>query len=178
MTDETTATTDESAPNTSDEALPWDPDTDPDGYTLDDVSAKDLFLDILLDFSHGSSDEHTGGRLGLTVISGGTVVSGIAISRAEWVSIIVDLYKQPGTAGTAPHVEKLFNSVQDGVEAQAKSREGAGLPARARGFLHMKDARLGVGNVTTQVPLWRGNLADITGWSLGAWNPPESLAAD
>jgi hypothetical protein len=37
----------------------------------------------------------------------------------------------------------------------------------------MKDARilLGGGDEYVQVPLWRGALADITGWSLGSWNP-------
>lgn len=175
MTDETTNPTDKSetaAPT------PWDPESDPDGYTREDVSPKDWYLDTVLDFVHGFNDEHPGGIVGLTVTSGGVVVSGLAISRAEWMAGVVDQYKQAGADQTAIYIEKVFNQAHDTVVERAKDRDEAGLPSRARGFLHMKEVRLGAGDTYTQVPLWRGALADITGWSLGSWNPKQELSQD
>lgn len=179
MTDVNTTTTDEEATaiEAGESAKPWDPDADPDSYTRDEITPKDWYLETVLDFSHGFNDEHMDGIVGLTVIAGGAVVSGISISRAAWIAGMVDLYTQ-ANVNTAPHIEKLFNFAHDTVAERAKSREEADLPTRARGFLHMKDARIGVGDTYTQVPLWRGALADITGWSLGSWNPKQNPAAD
>jgi hypothetical protein len=84
---------------------------------------------------------------------------------------VVDQYRQAGADETAVYIEKVFNHAHDLVIERAKGRGEADLPSRARRFLHMKDVRLGTGDVWTQVPLWRGALADITGWSLGSWNP-------
>ena len=156
----------------------WDPETDPDGYTYDDISPKDWYLDTVLNFVHGFNDEHPGGIVGLTVTSNGAVVSGLAISRAEWLAGVVDQYKQAGAEDTATYIEKVFKQTHDAVIGRAKGRDEADLPSRARGFLHMKDARIGAGDTYTQVPLWRGALADITGWSLGSWNPKQNRDED
>lgn len=172
MTDESTTT------NTEASEKSWEPETDPDGYTRDDISPKDWYLDTVLNFVHGFNDEHPGGIVGLTVTSNGVVVSGLAISRAEWMAGIVNQYKEAGADETAIYIEKVFNQAHDMVIERAKERDDADLPSRARGFLHMKDVRLGTGDVWTQVPLWRGALADITGWSLGSWNPKQTPATD
>jgi hypothetical protein len=160
-------------PDSEEPMKPWDPETDPDGYTRDDITSKDWYLDTVLNFVHGFNDEHPGGVVGLTVASNGVVVSGLAISRAEWMAAVVDQYKQAGADETAASIEKVFKQAHDMVVEGAKDRDKADLPSRARGFLHMKDARLGAGDTFTQVPLWRGDLADITGWSLGSWNPKQ-----
>lgn len=101
-------------------------------------------------------------------------MSGLAIGRDEWIKRMVDLYRGSGAPDTAGYIEELFNKVQNITVERAKERRDADLPTRARGFLHMKDVQIGTGTVTTQVPLWRGSLADITGWSLGSWNPKQS----
>lgn len=166
-----TADTNESnsAPETSTDE--WDPATDPDGYTIDEIAPKDWYLDTVLNFVHGFNDEHLEGIVGLTVISSGVVVSGLAISRAEWMAGVVDQYKQAGADDTAVYIDKVFQRTHNMVLERAKERGDADLPSRARGFLHMKDVRLGAGETYTQVPLWRGSLSDITGWSMGSWNP-------
>lgn len=156
------------------ESASWDPETDPDGYTYDDIRPKDWYLDTVLNFAHGSDDEGEGGMVGLTVTSGGALVSGLAISRDEWIKRTVDLYRSSGAPDTARYIEELFNKVQNITVDRAKERRDADLPTRVRGFLHMKDVQIGTGTVTTQVPLWRCSLADITGWSLGSWNPKQS----
>lgn len=176
--EEATLTDETPTPESEPEREQWTPENDPDGYTLDDISPKDWYLDTVLDFVHGFNDEHPGGIVGLTVTSNGVVVSGLAISRAEWIAGVVDQYKEAGADQTATYIDKLFRQAQDSVIERAKHRDEADLPSRARGFLHLKDARLGAGETYTQVPLWRGALTDITGWSLGSWNPKQTPAAD
>ena len=156
------------------EPAPWDPETDPDGYTYDDIRPKDWYLDTVLNFVHGFNDEHPGGIVGLTVTSNGAVVSGLAISRTEWMAGVVAQYNEAGADETAIYIEKVFNQAHDTVVGRAKERDEADLPSRARGFLHMKGVQIGTGTATTTVPLWRGSLADITGWSLGSWNPKQA----
>lgn len=153
----------------------WGPETDPDGYTLDDIRLKDWYLDTVLSFAHGLDDENSDGALPLTVTSNGVVVSGFAISRSAWMVGVADQYKQAGAAEIATYVEKMFKEAHDDVVAQAKGRVEANLPSIPRRFLHMKDAQFVVGGTHTQVPLWRGALADITGWSLGSWNSKQDL---
>lgn len=154
----------------------WAPENDPDGYTFDDVQPKDFYLETVLNFVHGLSDEHQG-AVGLTVTSNGALVSGLAISRAEWIAGVVEQYKQAGAGETAHYIESLFSEHHGDIVAEKARRSDADLPTRARGYLHMKDARIGTGTSYTEVGLWRGNLVDITGWSLGSWNPQQSRGA-
>jgi hypothetical protein len=152
----------------------WDPNTDPDGYTWDDISPKDWYLDTVLNFVLGFSDEYEGGSVGLTVQSNGVTVSGMAISRTEWIAGIVGQYAQAGAEDTGKYIKQLFEQANAQAIDGDKERQKAELPTTARRFLHLKDARIGHGDQYTQVPLWRGKLSDITGWSLGSWNPPRA----
>lgn len=45
-------------------------------------------------------------------------------------------------------------------------REDAGLPIAARNFVHMRDAKLFTGGQEVPIPLWRGNLGDVSSWSM------------
>lgn len=53
--------TDESVtPEPDDEPAKWDPESDPDGYTWEDVRPKDFLLDVVLDFGVGDREEPGG----------------------------------------------------------------------------------------------------------------------
>ncbi len=161
MTDEFAASA------TDDKPEKWDPATDPDGYTREEVRPKDLLLDAVLDFTVGRREE-PGGSFSLTVLVGGQVVSGMAISRGEWIDAVSTQYEQSG--GTE-HLRKVFELVNDHIRTEEDRREAADLPTYARRFLHMRDVRIGTGDAWTQLPYWRGALEDVTGWSFGSWNP-------
>lgn len=172
--------TEDLTPQTPEESEPggkWDPDTDPDGYTMDDVQPKDWYLYTVLDFVIGLNDENEG-SVGLTVQSNGATVSGMAISRKEWIAGLVGQYAGAGAEETGKHIPMLFERAHEGVIESNKKRDDAGLPAGARRFLHMKDARIlfGGSNEYVQLPFWRGKLSDITGWGLGSWNPPREAS--
>lgn len=168
MTDET------AAPAADDKPAKWDPATDPDGYTRDEVRSKDLLLDVVLDFAIGRREE-PGGSFSLTATVGGQVVSGIAISRGEWMDGVASQYEQHG--GTE-HLRKVFDMVNDRTRTEEERREAADLPTRARRFLHMRDVRVGNGDTWTQLPYWRGALEDVSGWSFGSWNPSSTSSSE
>ncbi|MBT1667316.1 hypothetical protein [Curtobacterium flaccumfaciens] len=161
-------TDDNAVPTADEEPTKWDPSSDPDGYTRDEMRSKDLLLDAVLDFGVGRREE-PGGSFNLTVTLGGQMVSGRAISRGEWADAVATQYEQGG--GTE-YLRKVFDLVNEKIIAEQKRREGADLPIRGRRFLHMKDVRIGIGGKYTEMPYWRGALDDIVGWSLGSWNPP------
>lgn len=155
----------------------WSPETDPDGFTFKDLEPKDWYLDVLLDMTIGRKDDQAEGLIGLTVTSNGAIVSGVAISRTEWLATVLDQYEQNITAGNSSGgLREVFEfGHKDSLEL-ADRREKLEIPALARGFLHMKNARIVTGTNYLPVGLWRGALADITGWSLG-WIDPKSLGS-
>ncbi|AZS44060.1 hypothetical protein BWL13_01642 [Microbacterium oleivorans] len=170
MTDPTTE------PDASAPAVDWDPASDPDGLTWEDVQSRDAYLDFLLDLYFDTADQGRG-ALGLTLTVGGAVVSGIAISRAEWIERSVALLASPDTTPASEHLDQIWNRLHGRYVEVSKRRDDAGLPIRARRFVHMRDVRILNGH-STDVSLWRGALADVSGWTIGSWNPPGTLTSE
>lgn len=77
-------------------------------------------------------------------------------------------------AGGTEYLRKVFDTVNERTVKAMDRRRAADLPTRARQFVHMRDVRIGNGNVWTQVPYWRGALRDVSGWSLGSWKQSSS----
>jgi len=151
---------------TEDEPAKWDEASDPDGYTHEDVRSKDFLLDVVMKFAFGNKEE-PGVSFGLTLTLGGQVVSGMAITRGEWMDGVASQYEESG--GTE-YLRKIFTKVHEGIVADEARREAANLPNRGRRFIHMRDVQIGNGGGWTEAPYWRGALADVTGWSLGSWS--------
>ncbi len=170
MTDE-----DQVPDDQDDDVQPWDPDTDPDGYDYERVKRKDWYLDLALDLTFGMDDDNAEGFIGLTITSNGALVSGLAISRRAWIDATVEQYKQAGADES--WIQKFYTEFHEDNLAEAKRRRDARLPQQARRFLHMRDVRIGTATDYVQVPLWRGALADVTGWSFGSWNPKRDSEA-
>lgn len=138
--------------------------SDPDGLTRHDLDGKDWMLRDALDFLLDQNDE-VKKTVRLTVILGGVVVSGTVIGRREWLErIACDLNAAGEGFGTS------FNTVLghdiDEIDEVNARRSNAGIPTRARRFIHMRDARLHATTVMN-VPAWRGDLSDVSGWSFG-----------
>lgn len=150
----------------------WDEANDPDGYTRAELAPKDWTLSHVLDFTIGPRDDDEG-SVGLTVVSGGVVVSGIAISEAEHNKILLQQLRDAGADETAQWVGKLLDKQIALVTTKREERVAADLPYAARRFLHMRDARIYHGDSWVNAPLWRGILADVSSWSLGTHKPAE-----
>lgn len=149
----------------------YDFSTDPHGITQDDVLGKDILLDVLLTMNNGLRDDSEN-SFNLTVAVDGVVISGIAISAKEWRRRMFEVLSAANESfGSA------FNSfASDAAENKKEmldSREAEGRPNPALRFIHMRDARIVSGNTSQKLPLWRGNLSKLSGWSLGSINTPE-----
>ena len=148
---------------------PWDEATDPDGYTREDVVPRDIYLDLIISMVTGEDDRREDGAIGLTMQVGGHTVSGLVISRAEWISRFTDSMAEAGD-DVSKAVNRAFRHFHDQGGEERARREAAGLPAGTRAFVHMKEVRISGADGPLVVDLWRGRLADVTGWSLGSWN--------
>lgn len=150
---------------------PWDPASDPDGYTDEDVKRKDWYLDVMLTLAHGADDQRADGIVGLTVTLPGAVVSGLAISRSAWTAGVAEQYQDRGNSEAAAAIAEMFTVFNDESVSETTRRRAAELPTASRKFLHMKDVHMSMGSNLIQLPYWRGSLADITSWALSSWNP-------
>lgn len=146
----------------------WTPETDPDGYTREDVTIKDLFLDWLFDFFFGTDNAHRG-SFGLTLQVKGATVSGTAISRGQWVEEFISTFRENAPGDVVDQLEKLYTMVHDNQVAESGHRSEAGLPTASRQFLHMRDVKVFTGDTTQNLPLWRGHIDTIDGWSMGSF---------
>ena len=142
-------------------------DDDPDGYTDEDVSSKDGYLDLVMSAFVGFKDEKSG-SIGMTVTSNGVVVSGIVIGRSEWIKRAVAQLREGGAGANADSIDEWLNFVHDGESEKWDERDAQDLLGRARRFIHMRDVRI-LNSPGVNLPLWRGALKDITGWSLGSF---------
>lgn len=156
---------------TDETVVPWDEASDPDGYTRAEVMPNDWYLDTLLDFFVGDNDDNDEGAIGITVTTAGAVVSGIAISRKAYIERSVELLRRSDTRDDLVEaVETVWNLGATQTIDEANRRRKTDLPPRARRFIHLRDARVWAPEGRMNVPLWRGTLADVTGWSLGSHN--------
>lgn len=170
MTDERAETT---GPEPEATRNDWDPSNDPDGYTHEDVQPKDIYLQTILGFYTGSNDQGEG-AIGMTLQLNGSIVSGIAISRKTWMDATIKSLTTAAGTEMGEAVSSVFDLINDKYIERHDKRDQADLPLRRREFVHMKDVRVTVcgANDSYGLPLWRGSLDDVTGWSLGSWNPP------
>ncbi|CAL4859993.1 hypothetical protein [Microbacterium sp. MM2322] len=170
MTDPTTE------PDASTPAVKWDPASDVDGYAWEDVRSRDPYLDFMLDRYFDVADQARG-ALGLTLMVGGAVVSGIAISRAEWIERTLTDFQPSNSAVVEEYLRPIWSHLHDHTVEESNRRDEADLPTRARRFIHLREVRI-LNGATMNVSTWRGDLASVDAWSLGSWNPPGVLTTD
>jgi hypothetical protein len=166
--------TDENAPdNAPDQAQQqeYDWSNDPDGLTLEEAQPKDRYLNVLLTFFLGTHDDAVEGSLGLTLFTTGGIVSGTAISRKAWINGNLESLSEnmsEDARSTMEAIDTVFNGISDRASQFSKRRDEQDLPLPARRFIHLKDVRFGVGENTVNAPYWRGELAAVSGWTLGS----------
>jgi len=144
---------------------------DPDGFTTDELTARDPALEVLLQLNVKG---HRNNASPLTVMMNGQVISGFAIPFEAWAEEIVT---QMGIGWADPEVRRMmtdaYTTVYGGWAAKERARKerraDAELPPVPSAYLHMRDVRIGVGSdreaVTMQ--LWRGRIDAIDGWTIG-----------
>jgi hypothetical protein len=169
----TDASMPENADSTPEEApaKKYDWENDPDGYTLDDVTPKDRYLNAFLLFILGSHDDGLDGSFGITLTTTGGTVSGIAITREAWIEGIKSQLRHVTTESnqeTFDAIDTVFTGFSRMASEKSRERDANELPIAPRQFIHLRDAHLGVGPSSATTAFWRGSLADVIGWSVGS----------
>ena len=111
--------------------------------------------------------------VGVTLMVGGTTVSGKLIGYRQFLGIFGDLWK--GSGGEGIEVAQVF--YERGLEDAVNSIEPDTTvqPMDEPRYIHLKDATVrGGGGVYVHKLLWRGRLSAVDGWFLGV--PQNSLA--
>jgi hypothetical protein len=106
-----------------------------------------------------------GVEMGITVILGGTVVTGLLISGKTYFEAFGALFANAWNSD-----EDGKKAIQDAMSEPAKMYgPDKGDPA-GPSFIHLKDAfvRTPSGSLVNQGALWRGRLSEVSGFMLGS----------
>jgi hypothetical protein len=138
-----------------------------DLYGPEDFSAKDFYLDTLIDFIAGPDNDAPDSSMSMTLTVNGTVVTGDLISAGRWAEQVL----QSITDAVEP-IGKAFRRVHEAAtdfdKKRTAEREALDQPPIARRFVHLQSVQLNPGHPNTvNLPLWRAPLADVDGWTLG-----------
>jgi hypothetical protein len=105
--------------------------------------------------------------IGVTLAVPGGIVGGLLISYSAWMD---------ANAEIAEAISPFFTALKDHMNA---AKPATDLPPRPIHFIHLCDARYWTPGSTISLPspggmLWRGRLAQVSGWSLGTFGASES----
>ena len=101
--------------------------------------------------------------LPITLTVGGAFLHGDLISHEAWTT---------GWAHSLHGVDgpgaKLLERFPEQVDEVVEEKQGRSAPQRLPQWIHLRDATgVAAGGGSAVMPLWRGRLTDVSGWSLG-----------
>ena len=126
----------------------------------------DLYLHLLL--SVLDSDDSNSSEIGITLMVGGSVITGNLISHGRWEAETRKILESAG-----PGASKLITLLDAIDEALPTSEEDDSAPLQ---FVHLRDTHIvtnhlgsmnGITPMAIKRDLWRGRLAEVQGWALG-----------
>ncbi|MCX5542594.1 gas vesicle protein [Paraburkholderia sp. CNPSo 3076] len=120
----------------------------------------DWYLQLLVNMAN-----ERGVEMGITLVCGGSVVSGTLISGATYFESFADAF-----TSAWPTEDEGRNTMRDALSRPA-SMYGAGKSdALGPSFIHLKNARVCTPSGSAPNPgmLWRGRLTEVSGFSLGS----------
>ena len=138
-------------------------------------AAPDPLLEVLITFADQGSE------VGVTLHVGGSMVSGVVISGSKYYELLADLfqegYERAGMSDAgAPMRDALMSVAKDlySRSSEKPSNPDTEKPPMVRTFIHLRDAHFvdATGKQFYDAQrvaglVWRGRLADISGWFLG-----------
>ncbi len=111
------------------------------------------------------SAENETASIGITLLVGGLLVSGMTISLGQWLEALGgSLAKGLGNSGDGAQIGDLFKSRADEWRAE-RSKETSERFEPV--YVHLKDVEIWSGNAFNKFPIWRGRLKSVDGWALG-----------
>jgi hypothetical protein len=150
--------------------------SDPDGLDDSDFDPHDWALETLLNMTIDISVDNS---LGLSFVSNGLLITGIAIHRDKWLALMVAQIRGAGSDGSTDALADGLDTVIGGaftkVTEMMRRRESQGLITPVSHWVHLRDARVHA-SPYADYPLFRVSLDDVSAWALGSHNLSESNA--
>lgn len=128
------------------------------------------FFDLILTSVIGI-DNDSESPMSLTANIDGQVISGLAISAQAWRARLVAAL-EPASDQVAEDINAFLGEPFADQQAAREARRNADLPRAATRYIHMRNVHIISGNTSQKMPLGRGDLRKLTGWSLGSLNAP------
>lgn len=132
-----------------------------------ELLSRDMVLEGLI-FSANAE----GQQYGVTLTLGGTVISGILTSDAEFLRYLAEEITQgqdtPEVRALRDDLEQTAQRTEQKLrEILARPRHGS-RPIPIMPVLHLRDATIWLpGGQAVQVPFWRGRVEAVDGWFMG-----------
>jgi hypothetical protein len=124
----------------------------------------DLYLRMLI--SVLEHDGSTDSSMAITLSTNSGVITGQLITRDTWKALWSTQLE--GATGNGAELMKTFIESVDKAIDELNEEEGAEDQDPVRRFIHLKDATMFVpGADRLSLPLWRGRLESVAGWTLG-----------
>ncbi|MFJ8887738.1 hypothetical protein ACIRJR_30630 [Streptomyces sp. NPDC102402] len=135
-------------------------ETRPETTAVVTEPVPDLQLQLLIQLL----DRELRSSLPITLALSGGVLHGDVIGHEAWKADWARSLRQVEGEG-ANLIAEFPETVDQGIRELGAGEEGAGHLPR---WIHLRDATLVFGGTgSLRLPLWRGRLADVSGWALG-----------
>jgi hypothetical protein len=107
-----------------------------------------------------------GNSAGITISHNGSVVSGNLVSRETWLIRVRELMSTASGTG-ADAVAELMEVVAESSDKRLAQLIAEGQTPPLDYFFHLVDVTI-VSSGLHKVPVWRGQLSHVSGWSFGS----------
>ncbi|WP_405689974.1 MULTISPECIES: hypothetical protein [unclassified Streptomyces] len=135
-------------------------ETRPETIPVVTEPVPDLQLQLLIQLL----DRELRSSLPITLALSGAVLHGDVIGHEAWKADWARSLRQVEGEG-ANLIAEFPETVDQGIRELGAGEEDAGHLPR---WIHLRDATLVFGGTgSLRLPLWRGRLADVSGWALG-----------
>ncbi|MEV3932653.1 hypothetical protein [Streptomyces sp. NPDC049944] len=134
-------------------------ETRPEATAVVTEPVPDLQLQLLIQLL----DRELRSSLPITLALAGGVLHGDVIGHEAWKADWARSLRQVEGEG-ANLIAEFPETVDQGIRELGADENATGLPR----WIHLRDATLVFGGTgSLRLPLWRGRLADVSGWALG-----------
>lgn len=127
------------------------------------LGTDDIYLELMISTALGHSLDAS---FTLSVMAGGSIVSGDAISYARWRSAWIDQLEQGGSFNLGGLREDFEQERQAAIELEARLKE-SNRQAPSPRFVHIMNAAIWAGSAQHHVEYWRGPIRGLNGWWIG-----------
>jgi hypothetical protein len=133
----------------------------------------DTELQDLLDMVFGADNEHEDGRISMTLVTPGGIISGTAINGRRWHQQQIERFEAVPGGGGAPiaaNMKAIDELALPKIKEYREAANAEGRPRPVRAYVHFGEVRVQNGGTTTKLNNLRVNLRTVV-----AWDPASAL---